>query len=123
MRYLCNRIGKIAHMADNYLEKKMEEHRAGTRRMFKDSRKKSRAVFITDGLSDEGRRTIASLTAEGDCRIAFASTDSKEGSRLAQATGSRFYCLTARLTLGDAIADAAARFAPLPLSVISSTHS
>lgn len=105
-------------MADNYLEKKMEEYRGGTRRVFKDRRKKSRAVFVKDGLSDEGRRLIASLVAEGDCRVAFAAYDSKEGTRLAQSTGSRFYPLTARLTLDDAIADAAAHFAPLPMAVL-----
>lgn len=105
-------------MADNYLEKKMEEHRNGSRTMFRAQKKKTRAVFITDGLSPEGRGNIRTLSAGGDCRIAFAGTDSREGSRLAQATGSRFYCLTARLTLDRAIADASARFAPLTLEII-----
>lgn len=105
-------------MADNYLEKKMEEHRNGARPVFRAQKKKPRAVFITDGLSPQGRATLRSFAAEGDCRIAFAGTDYREGNILAQATGSRFYCLTPRLSLDRAIADAAARFAPLTLEVI-----
>ena len=106
-------------MADNYLEKKMEEHRNGCRAIFRTGKKKTRAVFISDGLSPEGRQTIRTLSAGGDCRIAFAGTDYREGSLLAQATGSRFYCLSSRLTLDQAIADATAHFAPLSISVIS----
>ncbi len=59
-------------MADNYLEKKMEEHRNGARPVFRAQKKKTRAVFITDGLSPQGRATLRSFAAEGDCRIAFA---------------------------------------------------
>jgi len=104
-------------MADNYLEKKMEEYRTGARRTMHRA-KKPRAVFISDVFSEKGQAALKACQASGDCDIAFTATDYKKGSRLAQATGARFYCITPRLTMAAAIADARTRFFPTPLEII-----
>ncbi len=104
-------------MADNYLEKKMEEYRTGARRMMRRAGK-SRAVFIADVFSEKGMAALKECQASGDCHIAFTATDYQKGSRLAQATGARFYCITPRLTIADAIADARTRFSPASLEIV-----
>ncbi len=104
-------------MADNYLEKKMDELRAGPRRMFRPQAKTS-ALFVRDGLSSEGREAVIQAAAKGTIAVAFAGTDRSQGMRLAQQTGARFYPLSDTLTLDQAIADARARYAPLPFTVI-----
>lgn len=109
-------------MADNYLEKRMEEHRAGERRLFREKTKKTRAVFVVDALSPGGTAAIEKAMDAGCCRIAFSADDYARGSRLAQATGGRFYCISPRLTLQQAIADARSHFAPLNLEVIEAEN-
>lgn len=104
-------------MADNYLEKKMDELRAGPRRMFRPGRK-VRAVFVRDGLSEAGRAAVASAASAGDIAVAFAGTDRAEGMRMAQRLGARFYLLSPALTLEQAIAQASAHYAPLPMQLI-----
>lgn len=104
-------------MADNYLEKKMEEYRTGAKRMMRRD-KRSRAVFIADVFSEKGMAALKECQASGDCYIAFTATDYQKGSRLAQATGARFYCITPRLTIDNAIADARTHFSPTPLEII-----
>ncbi len=92
-------------MADNYLEKKMEEYRAGqgnVRRM-KSQRPVAgvkpgtinvefppRRVFVTGGASGIGRAVVEAFR-KADCRVAFCDIDSKAGNRTAQMTGARFY--------------------------------
>lgn len=91
-------------MADNYLEKKMEEHRANAssnRRATKLSPAGNRPgtvalkieplrVLVTDADSFAGSE-IAKRLCEAGCKVAFISADLKQGRHLSQATGSRFY--------------------------------
>lgn len=104
-------------MADNYIEKKMEERRSGARKIFR-AQKKLRAVFITNIDMDSVAGTLASLSAAGDCKIAFAGYDLIRGREMAQKYGARFYPLSMRLSFADAIADARARFAPLEMKIM-----
>lgn len=90
-------------MADNYLERKMEEHLAGHGVVYRpkltpSGRKPgeivfkfpSRRVFVTGGASGIGKAIVKSF-AESGCKVAFCDSDSKEGTRTAQALGARFY--------------------------------
>lgn len=92
-------------MADNYLEKKMEEYRAGqgNARKVKSQRPVAgvkpgtinvefppRRVFVTGGASGIGRAVVEAFR-KADCRVAFCDIDSRAGNRTAQATGARFY--------------------------------
>ncbi|MDE5594200.1 MAG: hypothetical protein K2I89_01325 [Muribaculaceae bacterium] len=91
-------------MADNYLEKKMEEHRRGgiaksnARRLTPSGdrlgtvsfRIEPLRIFVTDGSSDYATVIICRLRAAG-CNVAFFSADEKNGRELAQKSGARFY--------------------------------
>lgn len=92
-------------MADNYLEKKMEEYRAGqgNARKVKSQRPVAgvkpgtinvefppRRVFVTGGASGIGRAVVEAFR-KADCRVAFCDIGSKAGNRTAQMTGTRFY--------------------------------
>ena len=92
------------HMADNYLEKKMEEYRSGAlskpaaRRLSPTGERPGTVSFridqlrvlVTDASDDVGRAVVRKLRGAG-CRVAFVSPDIKDGRTLSQATGSRFY--------------------------------
>lgn len=91
-------------MADNYLEKKMEEHRRGAlsrtnvRRMPLSGEQPGTVrmkidtlrVIVTDGAGDYAPAIIGRLRGAG-CRVAFRSDDEKGGRALAQKSGARFY--------------------------------
>lgn len=90
-------------MADNYLERKMEEYRNGKLHGHAVKRTPNgakpgtlnvkyppRRVFVTGGASGIGR-AIVSAFANAGCRVAFCDIDSKTGAATAQATGSQFY--------------------------------
>ncbi len=90
-------------MADNYLERKMEEHRAGkrpqvTRRLSPSGSRPGelkvkfppRRVFVTGGASGIGKAIVTAFCNAG-CRVAFCDIDTRKGSATAQSTGSRFY--------------------------------
>ncbi|MGM9870986.1 MAG: hypothetical protein ACI31E_04250 [Muribaculaceae bacterium] len=104
-------------MADNYIERKMEEHSSRAPKPVS-RRPAHRAVFITDVFAPDGEEALKRCISAGDCRIAFAAHDYARGSRLAQATGARFYCITRQLSLDWAISDARHHFAPLSLEII-----
>lgn len=95
-------------MADNYLEKKMEEYRSG--RMGHGSSSGGAKVSVRfeacfDGIAFAGKRVLVTGECVTDgvgretlrlyralgCRVAFCSTDMKEGARLAQEAGCRHY--------------------------------
>lgn len=89
-------------MADNYLEKRMEEYRSGKsgipRRKLTPSGKKPgevsfslgvRRVFVTGGASGIGREVVKAYCDAG-CRVAFCDVDEKRGTATAQAVGARF---------------------------------
>lgn len=90
-------------MADNYLERKMEEHRAGRgvsyRPKLTPTGKRQgeltvkfppRRVFVTGGASGIGRAIVKAFCDAG-CRVAFCDIDAAAGSRTAQSLGARFY--------------------------------
>lgn len=90
-------------MADNYLEKKMEEHRRGTVRTVARSlspvgerrgtvsfKIDDLRVLVTDGDSDCGAATVRRLREAG-CKVAFVAADNRTGRNLAQAVGARHY--------------------------------
>lgn len=95
-------------MADNYLEKKMEEHRlAATTKSYSKRTTPSGdrpgtlsvkfaplRVLVTDGATAEGEAIVKRLGAAG-CRVAFISSDVKQGRALSQISGSRFYPMSA----------------------------
>ena len=91
-------------MADNYLEKKMEEHRRGVvikRNMHRMTPGGDRPgtvsfsidmlrVLVTDGSGKCGVAIINRLREAG-CKVAFSMDDEKAGRTLAQKSGARFY--------------------------------
>lgn len=93
-------------MADNYLEKQMEDYRAG--KFAVKARAKSGAsvrrpgqlsvqypqlrVFITGGASGIGESCVNEFR-KIDAKVAFCDIDRKRGNELAQKSGARFYPL------------------------------
>lgn len=104
-------------MADNYLERRMEQYRAERPKSFSRGVKPQRAVFVTDGLSEQGIALVRSLSSDPACAVAFAGTDRVEGTRLAQLTGTRFYPISETLTLDKAIDLARRHYEPLPMQI------
>lgn len=86
-------------MADNYLEKRMEEYRAGRlsrayRPKQSPSLQKSRLpqlrVFVTGGASGIGREIVRAFRQE-NCQVSFCDIDRKRGAETAQSTGAKYY--------------------------------
>ena len=91
-------------MADNYLEKKMEEHRmrssavklarrmspSGARPGAVNLKLASQRILVTN-VSDEMSKTIVGHLREAGCKVAFMCEDDRLGRELSQKTGSRFY--------------------------------
>ena len=90
-------------MADNYLERKMEDYRSRKSGVPKIKRVSSmpkqgtinvkfppRRVFVTGGASGIGRAIVEAFR-KSDCRVAFCDNDTKTGMLTAQATGAQFY--------------------------------
>ena len=91
-------------MADNYLEKKMEEHRRGTaarsvaRRLTPVGERRGSVSFkigelriLVDDASPETGRAIVRRLREAGCKVAFSADDERAGRSLAQSSGARFY--------------------------------
>lgn len=112
-------------MADNYLEKRMEEYRAGklapkiTRTAAAPQRKPGEVtvafppmnalVLCGDAVLTQ---TVCGAFRKADMRVAFCMADSLEGTRIAQTTGSRFYpyAVDDVVKLGSAMDDLAGRW-------------
>jgi hypothetical protein len=86
-------------MADNYLEKKMEEYRNGAKtsakRYITVTRRPTpeldgKRVFVTGGAHGVGAAIVKALRNEG-CKVAFCDMNTKTGYEVAQKTGARFY--------------------------------
>lgn len=91
-------------MADNYLEKKMEEYRSkpqvkksglkpsslSTKDGVISVKFPSRRVFVTGGAHGIGRAIVKAFRDAG-CRVAFCDNDEKQGNATAQSTGAQFY--------------------------------
>lgn len=95
-------------MADNYLERKMEDYRSGKGGTSKIKRVSlnpkqgtvnvkfpPRRVFVTGGASGIGRAIVEAFR-KIDCRVAFCDIDTKAGMSTAQATGAQFYPVDVR---------------------------
>lgn len=89
-------------MADNYLEKRMEDYRSSkagspARRAHKTAaHRRMPGIAVGQGaLSEAGRAVMAALTAQG-CRVHFTDTDLREGTLAAQQTGALFIPLDSR---------------------------
>lgn len=91
-------------MADNYLERRMEDYRNGRLkpRSTKSSTRRATSqtatlnhmrVYVTAGTSTAGIAIIRHLRQAG-CRVAFCDTDNHKGSHMAQQTGSQFHSMT-----------------------------
>lgn len=93
-------------MADNYLEKRMEELRSGRLSHSASSRSAAqgpragylnvkyppRRVLVTGGASGIGLATVRSFLRAG-CKVAVIDSDEEQGRRLAREEGVRFYHL------------------------------
>lgn len=107
-------------MADGYLERREAEARAPRRSVVRYRPAVTGAVFIADGLSVAGTALVKEYAARRDHRVAFAGADYRLGTRLAQATGARFY----PVEVGDSEAlqrafdDAREHFAPLDIIML-----
>lgn len=84
-------------MADNYLEKRMEEHRSAQKSTITIYKHKERVsklngkrVFVTGGAHGIGEALVKAFRNEG-CQVAFCDKDMKNGNRVAQHCGARFY--------------------------------
>lgn len=90
-------------MADNYLEKKMEEHLRGYKPTYRPKTTPSGnrpgnvnfkfppcRVFVTGGASGIGA-AIVSAYRDAGCRVAFCDADNKKGASTAQRTGAQFH--------------------------------
>lgn len=94
-------------MADNYLERKMEEYRSGKLAVRHSSGVKAstlhpatgydveavagkRVLVCGDCLEGMGHELVRLFRSLG-CRVAFCDVDSRRGTSVAQSTGSRFY--------------------------------
>lgn len=79
-------------MADNFLEKRMEDFRNGKMSVAGKKRDTSNdpVVFISGGCSDKGKAAVKDYRSR-NYRVAFCDTDRKAGNLLAQVSGSRFY--------------------------------
>lgn len=89
-------------MADNYLERRMEEYRNGTlaqslRRSVAMTRKRPktryealRVLVVCPSLNADAEKLIRTFAARR-CRISFASISRAAGNALAQSCGARFY--------------------------------
>lgn len=112
-------------MADNYLEKRMEEYRAGklapksTRTAAAPQRKPGEVTVAFPHMNalvlcgDAAlTQTVCGAFRKADMRVAFCMADNREGTRIAQTTGSRFYpyAVDDVVKLGSAIADLADRW-------------
>ena len=87
-------------MADNYLEKRMDDYRNGRLHVKKSAASSStgsrrsplagKRVLVTGGANGIGRAIVAAFRNVG-CRVAIFDSDCRHGNEVAQQTGSRFY--------------------------------
>lgn len=78
-------------MADNYLEKKFEEHYSAAQPQKQTKRQplKVRRIYVTGGANGIGAAIVRSLRVAGN-RVAFCDIDREKGEALAACTGTTF---------------------------------
>lgn len=86
-------------MADNYLEKQMEDYRSGKFQTRRPSARDSRLIGLLRGqtflfVEADGYEELMGALTEAGCKVAFLSTDRKLGPQIAQTTGSQFHPCT-----------------------------
>lgn len=108
-------------MADNYLERKMEDYRSGKSLMrtsapVRRTRTAAMRAFVVEGCSERGAEAIRQLRRCG-WQVAFSCADLKAGRETAQATGSQHYPIAADNAdaLGEAFACVIGRWGGLEL--------
>lgn len=86
-------------MADNYLERRFEEHykSAPTARTSKQPPIKVRCIYVTGGANGIGQAIVRSLRVAGH-KVAFCDIDKSAGEELAAHTGTTFHHLDVRNT-------------------------
>ncbi len=87
-------------MADNYLERRMEDYqngklatrnrRSGSINQIKSSDISAMRIFVTAGTIGIGEKIVEHIAKHG-CKVAFCDTDIKAGRQLSQATSSQFH--------------------------------
>ncbi len=80
-------------MADNYLERKMEDYRRGVAPRQHGSAAHGLnpwRVLVTFGGNETGRQLVTRLCGAG-CKVAFCDTELRRGRALSQSTGSQFH--------------------------------
>lgn len=84
-------------MADNYLEKRFEEHQSKSTSDVRRNRKtvKVRRAFVTGGASGIGRAIVKALRVAGHT-VAFCDIDETKGKETALKTGTTFYHVDVR---------------------------
>lgn len=93
---------QTAIVADNYLEKKMEDYRRGQTALPMSSHRKNKnriglRVFVIGGETPSGAQIVIELRKSG-WRVAFTNPDIKSGRHLAQATGSQHHPISPSTT-------------------------
>lgn len=76
-------------MADNYLEKRMEDYRRGGGRTVV-RRPQAGVRFLIVAALDAGAEAVVEKLQKGGCRVAFMEVDHRRGSEFAQRSGSLF---------------------------------
>ncbi len=113
-------------MADNYLEKRMDDYRSGRdgsrsrstapRRGVATIKYPRRNILVVGGDSSAGRATISTFVGAG-CLVAFTADDAEAGRRAAHDCGGRFY----PMSVDEAVADMQSRGEQPEVIVIAST--
>jgi hypothetical protein len=108
-------ITNVTEMADNYLEKRMEDYRRGAQVRHVSShglKYPAVGVFVSQADSPMAR-AIIKIFVEAGSRVAFTLADPAAGRLMAQQCGGRFYPMTDY----EALADVAARGEKIDLVV------
>lgn len=83
-------------MADNYLEKRFEEHNRQTSQKSRQAKPiKIRRVFVTGGASGIGAAIVRNMRMAGN-NVAFCDIDAAKGEELARTTGTMFFNVDVR---------------------------
>ncbi len=85
-------------MADNYLEKRMDDYARGRLSSPRASSVRTGSKYPTltvfvDQADTQGGREVMTAFVQAGCKVCFTVADPSQGNKLAQATGARYYSL------------------------------